>query len=55
MNHDDDKRSERHAPRRPYQPPQVLFREPLEAVATVCTNGKSPAQPIGNCAVIPSS
>jgi len=23
--------------RRPYQPPQILFREPLEAMAAICT------------------
>jgi hypothetical protein len=23
--------------RRPYQPPRILFREPLEAMAAICT------------------
>jgi hypothetical protein len=25
------------ASRRPYQPPRILFREPLEAMAAICT------------------
>jgi hypothetical protein len=25
------------APRRPYQPPRILFREPLEAMAAICS------------------
>jgi hypothetical protein len=24
-------------PRRPYQPPRILFREPLEAMASICS------------------
>lgn len=24
-------------PRRPYQPPRILFREPLEAMAAICS------------------
>jgi len=27
----------RPAPRRPYQPPRILFREPLEAMAAICS------------------
>jgi hypothetical protein len=39
------------APRRPYEPPRILSREPLEAVAAVC----SPAPPAkGNPGACPS-
>jgi len=38
-------------PRRPYEPPRILSREPLEAVAAVC----SPAPPAkGNPGACPS-
>lgn len=27
--------------RKPYEPPRIVYREPLEAVATACTAGTS--------------
>ena len=35
----------RAAPRRPYTPPVILSREPLEAVAVLCSGGPGPTSP----------
>lgn len=42
------------APKKTYESPRILVREPLEAVATVCTTGTSKADP-GMCPLGPIS
>ncbi len=40
--------------RRPYEPPRIVYREPLEAVATACTASTSKGNP-GACPIGPVS
>ncbi len=40
--------------REPYEPPRIVYREPLEAVATACTEGTSKGNP-GACPIGPVS
>ncbi len=40
--------------RRPYEPPRIVYREPLEAVATACTASTSKGNP-GACPIGPIS
>ncbi len=48
-------RADRPAPKRPYGPPRITFREPLETLAIVCTTG--PGNPgkaipgVGGCVI----
>jgi hypothetical protein len=38
--------------REPYEPPHIVYREPLEAVANICNPGKADA---GACPMGPTS
>lgn len=40
--------------REPYEPPRIVYREPLEAVATACTEPTSKGNP-GSCPIGPVS
>jgi hypothetical protein len=40
--------------REPYEPPRIVYREPLEAVATACTDANSKGNP-GACPIGPVS
>jgi len=40
--------------REPYEPPRIVYREPLEAVATACTASTSKGNP-GVCPIGPVS
>lgn len=42
------------AEREPYEPPRIVYREPLEAVATACTAANSKGNP-GACPIGPVS
>jgi len=52
-NHDDRNAADR-APRRPYAPPRILSREPLEVIAALCSPpgkadaGACPSGPISS-------
>ena len=41
--------------KKPYAKPAVVFREPLEAVAAVCTGTTAKAAPVGSCTQGPIS
>lgn len=49
---------QRPSPKRPYEPPAITFREPLETLAVVCTTG--PGNPgkaiagVGSCVIATS-
>jgi hypothetical protein len=43
------------ATRRPYQPPSILFREPLEAMASICTPSPPAKHNPGTCPTGPIS
>jgi hypothetical protein len=43
------------ATRRPYQPPRILFREPLEAMAAICTPSPPAKANKGHCPMGPIS
>ena len=39
-------RAKKKPARRPYEPPRIIGREPLEAVAAVCSGGTAKANPV---------
>jgi hypothetical protein len=43
------------ATRRPYEPPRILFREPLEAMASICTPAPPAKHNVGTCPTGPIS
>lgn len=51
-------RGQQPPPKRPYEPPGITFREPLETLAVVCTTG--PGNPgkaiagVGSCVIATS-
>ncbi|MCA9581067.1 MAG: hypothetical protein KC416_04690 [Myxococcales bacterium] len=51
----EDQKNERKGTRKPYQAPRVLVREPLEAVATVCSPAPPAKADAGSCPMGPVS